>query len=324
MSITHIKKGHRSRPLSRQVDLNLLELFETVYRTRNLTASGSILGLSQPAVSRGLGRLREAYGDALFVRQQRGVAPTPFADTLVEPVSTALDALRATLSQPTFDPATQARTLRIAMSDVGERIFLPRLIEHVSRTAPQVVIEAVSPADAQLTEGLASGQVDLAIGFLGPMSKQIHHRRLFQERFVYVAHESHPAVRGKLQRQQLREIPHVIGGPAGMQHAIAVEKVLSSPRIKALIALRVHSLLCVGPIVVDSELIGIMPSNLAAMVARHMPLQLIEPPVKFPSFDVTMVWHERFHRDPANEWLRAVFVNLFDGLKVQEFQSASV
>lgn len=105
MNRTHIKDNQAARPLSRQVDLNLLELFETIYRTRNLTAAGSQLGLTQSAVSRALGRLREMYGDALFVRQQRGVAPTPYADSLAAPITSALETLRATLNRLTFDPA---------------------------------------------------------------------------------------------------------------------------------------------------------------------------------------------------------------------------
>ena len=101
-----------------------------------------------------------------------------------------------------------------------------------------------------------------------------------------------------------------------MQHAAAVEKVLSGARVKARVVLRVHSLLCVGPVVAGSDLVGLVPGNLGAMVASHMPLQLVDPPVQFPGFDVTMVWHDRFHREPAIEWLRSVFVSLFDGLKL--------
>ncbi|HEX2546081.1 MAG TPA: LysR family transcriptional regulator [Ramlibacter sp.] len=316
MPKTHGKDAHRSRPLSHQVDLNLLELFETVYRTRNLTAAGARLGLSQPAVSRGLGRLREAYGDALFVRQQRGVSPTPLADALIRPVTAALETVRSTLERPTFDQAQQARVFRVALSDVGERIFLPRLMEHLAHAAPQVGIEVVSPSQDVLQEGLASGGIDLAVGFFGTLSKQVHHLRLFEERFVYIARQGHPAVKGSLKREQLRGLAHVIGGPEGMQHAAAVEKVLASPRVRARVALRVHSLLCVGPVVAESDLVGLVPGNLAAVVAGNVPIQRIEPPVPMPGFEVTMVWHERFHRDPANEWLRGVFVALFEGWKL--------
>jgi DNA-binding transcriptional LysR family regulator len=226
------------------------------------------------------------------------------------------DTLRSTLTRPVFDSAVQSRTFRVAMSDIGERIFLPRLADHLARSAPNVVIEAVSPRLEQLHEGLSSGQIDLAVGFFGTLSKQVHHRRLFRERFVYLARQGHPAVKGKLTREQLRGLAHVVGGPEGMQHAAAAEKVLSGARVKARVALRVHSLLCVGPVVAGSDLVGLVPGNLGAMVASHMPLQLVDPPVQFPGFDVTMVWHDRFHREPAIEWLRSVFVSLFDGLKL--------
>lgn len=316
MSRSHVKLRASSRLVSRQLDLHLLELFETVYRTRNLTAAGSQLGLTQPAVSRGLSRLREMYGDALFVRQQRGVVPTPFADSLVSPVSSALEILRATVQRPTFNQGHEARTFRVAMSDIGERLFLPRLMSYLADVAPQVIVEAVSPSQGELYDGLASGQIDLAVGYLSDLGKQMHQRRLFRERFVYVARKDHPSVKGSLRREQLRELAHVVAGPEGMQHAAAVEKVLSGTRVKARVALRVHSFLCVAPIVASTNLIGAMPSNLGAMVAAHMQLQLIEPPVQFPAFDVSMTWHQRFHRDPGSEWLRSVFVALFDSLKV--------
>lgn len=316
MSSKDIKARHPSRLLSRQLDLNLLELFETVYRARNLTAAGSQLGLTQPAVSRGIARLREMYGDILFVRQQRGVVPTPFADALVSPVASALEILRSTVQRPTFRTGEEARTFRIAMSDIGERLFLPRLMSHLAEAAPHVIVEAVSPSSGELHDGLGSGQIDLAVGYLSNLGKQMHQKRLFHERFVYVARKGHPSIKGRLRREQLRELRHVVAGPEGMQHAAAVEKVLAGPRVRARVALRVHSFLCVGPIVASTDLIGAVPSNLGAMVAAHMNLQLIDPPVQFPGFDVSMTWHQRFHRDPGSEWLRMLMVTLFDSLKV--------
>jgi len=298
-------------PLSRRVDLNLLELFDSVYRTRNLTASGTALGLSQPAVSRGLARLRDMYDDALFVRHQRGVHPTPFADGLAEPLAAVLAIVRSTVEKPTFDPATAQRSFRVATSDVGERYFLPRLYQHLASAAPGVTIETVSPVQAELISGLASGDVDLATGFLPGLGKQVHVRRLFRGRSVYVARRGHPVARGRLETAQLRGLPHVVANPSGTQHAAAIEKVLTGPRVRATIVLRVRSFLCVGPIVAGTDLVAVVPSNLAALVAERGDLQLIEPPVRFPGFDVSMVWHRRFHRDPAGEWLRATFAKLF-------------
>jgi DNA-binding transcriptional LysR family regulator len=250
------------------------------------------------------------------VGQQRGVVPTPFADLLAAPVSQALTILRSTVQRPTFSPEGEARTFRVAMSDIGERLFLPGLLAHTAQFAPRVVIEAVAPVEGDLLDGLASGRIDLAAGFLGPLSKQVHQLRLFRERFVYVARRDHPKVKGTLRREQLRELPHVIAGPAGMEHVAAVEKVLAGSRVRARVALRVHSFLCVAPVVAGTDLIAAVPSNLAAVVAEHMNLQLVEPPVQFPGFDVTLSWHQRFHRDAGSEWLRGTFVALFESMKL--------
>jgi DNA-binding transcriptional LysR family regulator len=307
---------HPSRPLSRQLDLNLVELFDAVYRARNLTAAGSELGLTQPAVSRGLAKLRETYGDALFVRQQRGVTPTPFADALAAPIASALQVLRSTIYRPTFVLETEARAFRVAMSDVGERLFLPRLACFLAKEAPNLTVEAVSLHPKELNDALASGQIDLAVGFLGALSKQLYQRTLFHEHFVYIARRDHPSVSSSLKLDQLRALSHVVAGSEGMLYAEAVAKVLESSRVRAKVALRVHSFLCVAPIVAETELIGVVPSNLAATVADHIPLRLLDPPVKFPGFDVTLTWHQRFHQDPGNESLRAIFIRLFEALRV--------
>ena len=298
----------RSAP---HLDLNLLELFESIWRTRNLTATGERLGLSQPAVSRGLARLRETYGDELFVRQQRGVQPTPFAQTLAEPVSAALAIVRRTIEKPHFSAAEDTRRFCIALSDIGERYFLPRLAAWLAEHAPRVSVDTVSPSRDELLTGLASGEIDLAVGFLPGLGKQVHDKRLFREKFVYVARRGHPRIDGQLQANQLRELPHVVGSPYGTRHAAAVEKVLTGPRVRAVVAMRVRSFLSIGPIVAGSELVAAVPSNLATLVAEHVALQLIPPPVRFPGFDVSMVWHRRFNEDPGGAWLRGVFTKLF-------------
>lgn len=302
--------GHTQKHLPRNLDVTLLELFDCIGRTRNLTLAGQEMGMSQPAVSRALSRLREMYGDPLFTRQPRGVSPTPFAETLAPAVVAALASLRLTFQRPTFDIGKEERTFRIAMADIGERLFLPRLMQRVAQIAPHVVLEAVS-SQSDLEEGLRSGQIDLAVGFFGALGKQFHQHRLFRERFVYVAKKGHPQIHQQLRREQLRDIPHVVAGPQGMEHASAVQRVLASARVKARVALRVHSFLCMGPIIATTDMIGVIPSNLAAEVGTHLPLQLLAAPVQFPGFDVTLVWHQRYHMDPGNRWMRDVFKELF-------------
>jgi DNA-binding transcriptional LysR family regulator len=294
-----------------QLDLNLLELFETIWRTRNLTTTGEQLGLSQPAVSRGLARLRETYGDELFVRQRRGVEPTGFAQTLAEPVSTALAIVRRTIERPNFSPAEDSRRFRVALSDIGERYFLPKLAHWFANHAPHVSIDTVSVSRAELLAGLDAGEIDLAIGFLPGLGKQVYEKRLLEERYIYIARAGHPQVRGRLRASQLRELPHVVGSPPGTRHAAAVEKVLTGPAVRAVVTMRVGSFWSIGPIVANSDLVAVVPSHIAELVSEHTALQLIAPPVRFPSFEVSMVWHRRFHSDPAVVWLREILSQLF-------------
>lgn len=299
------------KPLSRQVDLNLLELFDTIYRTRNLTAAGRRLGLSQSAMSYGLARLREMYGDALFVRVQRGVQPTPFADGLVEPVGAALAIVRGTLEKASFVPGEARRSFRLAMSDIGERMFLPRLSEWLATHAPGVSIETLSPELPRLLEGLGSGEIDLAAGFMPGLGKRVHRQTLMDERFVYLMRDGHPDYAERLSLAQIRRLRHAVASPPGTDHAVAVERVLRSPRVRAAIALRVGSFLSLGPIVAGTDLVAPVPSNLARVVAGALDLRTCVPAVRFPGFEVSLYWHPRFHQEPANAWLRGVFAELF-------------
>ena len=309
----HKTQDSRARQLGpwRSVDLQLLELFDRIHRYRNVSSACAELGLSQPAASRGIGRLRHLYGDALFVRQQRGVLPTPLADWLAPQIGAALTALRGTVEPPAFDPKTAKRVFVVAMSDIGERYFLPRLVQRLAIDAPCVTLEAVGPATSELGSGLASGAIDLVAGFLPAMGKQVHVQRLFRERFVYIARKGHPALNAPLTAAKLRTLPHALASPVGTGHALAVERVLTSARVRAPIALRVRSFLSVGPIVADTDLIAAVPSNLARLVAGPLRLQLVPPVIQIPGFDVEMAWHQRYHHDRANQWLRGLFTTLF-------------
>jgi DNA-binding transcriptional LysR family regulator len=309
MRFTHVKN---SSPAGR-IDLNLLVLFEAVYRLKNLTAAGQELGLSQPAVSRALTRLRERYGDALFVRQQRGVQATPMADHLAAPVAQALALLRGSLQPPGFEPGRAQRPFHLAMSDIAERFFLPRLASHLQSHAPGVAVHSVAVESGELAQRLSVGAVDLALGYLPDLGKQVRTQRLFRERFVYVARPGHPVVQGRITREQLHDLPHVLADPPGTLHAQTVLRMLQRARTRSPVAMRVRSFLSVGPIVAGSDLVAAVPSNLARLVAQPTPLQIVEPPRPIGGFDVVMAWHQRYHRDPGIGWLRGELAALFAG-----------
>ncbi len=302
----------QGRPFSRQIDLNLLELFDGIFRTRNLTATGAWLGLSQPAVSYGLSKLREMYGDALFVRMQRGVQPTPFAEQLAEPIAAALAIVRGTIEKVLFDPARDGKAFRVAMTDIGERYFMPILAKWLAVHAPRVTVETVSPGLAELSDGLASGDIDLAIGFIPGLGKQVHQHTLFREHFVYIMRKGHPAAKDSLTAARIRSLRHVVASPLGTQHLVAVEKVLAGASVRADIALRVRSFLSVGPILSETDLVALVPSNLATLLTQSLNLQVCIPQLRFPAFDVCAYWHRRFHQDPPSCWLRDTFAELFE------------
>lgn len=299
------------KPLTRQIDLNLLELFDTVYRVRNLTQAGQRLGLSQPAVSYGLARLREMYGDALFVRMQRGVQATPFADQLASPVADALQIVRSTIAKAAFEPRSAQHGFRIAMSDIGERLFLPYVRHWLTQEAPGATVETVAPPLDELAAGLAAGEIDVALGFFPGLGKQYHQQKLFTEHFVYLLRSDHPDAAETLSAEQVQRLPHVIACPPGTEHGAAIEKALQRPRLRPAIAMRTRSFLSLAPIVAGSDLVAPIPSNLAGEVARHLQLRVCQPPVRFPTFDVCLYWHQRYHQDPACTWLRKGFEQLF-------------
>ena len=162
------------------IDLNLLRVFDAVLHEKGVTPAATRLGLTQPAVSNALARLRKLFGDALFVRTPRGVDATPFARELAEPVRQALALLESALAHgPGFDPATSTRAFRFYMSDLGQVEFLPPLVERVQRGAPGVRLEAVALEVEDIADALAAGALDLAIGFLPGLSAPVGAGRYF-------------------------------------------------------------------------------------------------------------------------------------------------
>ena len=297
--------------LSHQVDLNLLELFLAVYGSRNLTVAGRELGLSQPAMSRALTRLRHAYGDQLFVRQPHGLLPTPFADRLSESLHKALDIVRQTLQTPPFVPEAEQRVFTLAMSDISEQVFLPELADRVSALAPGVPLRTSQIQGKALREALADGSVDLAIGHLWLDPEGLQSDRLFTARYACIARRDHPEIRARLTMANFRKLGHVVSSGSITGHAPVLEGILASRTVGASIALRVGHFLSIGRIVAQTDYIATIPRTLAATFEDAWGVKMYEPPLRLPPYDVSQFWHERFAREPGLAWLRGVVRELF-------------
>lgn len=292
----------------RDVDLNLLRVFDAVLREGGVTPAASILGLTQPAVSNALARLRKLFGDALFVRTPSGMEPTPFARELAEPVRQALALLESALAHgPGFDPASATRAFRFYMSDVGQIEFLPPLMERVQREAPGVRLEAVALDVDDIGAALAAGGLDLAIGFLLGLGPPVRRRALFRDPYACLMRADHPI--RTLTRKRFLESSHALVTYRGGHRVI--EEALERAGLARKIALRVPHFTVVPMVLERTDLILTLPARVARVFESRGAFKALPPPIAIPPAEVAVHWHERFEADPGNRWLRERVIELF-------------
>jgi DNA-binding transcriptional LysR family regulator len=292
----------------RDVDLNLLRVFDAVLREGGVTPAASILELTQPAVSNALARLRKLFGDALFVRTPSGMEPTPFARELAEPVRQALALLESALAHgPGFDPASATRAFRFYMSDVGQVEFLPPLVERVQREAPGVRLEAVALDVDDIGAALAAGGLDLAIGFLLGLGPPVRRRALFRDPYACLMRADHPI--RTLTRKRFLEASHALVTYRGGHRVI--EEALERAGLARKIALRVPHFTVVPMVLERTDLILTLPARVARVFESRGAFKALPPPIAIPPAEVAVHWHERFEADPGNRWLRERVIELF-------------
>ena len=292
------------------LDLNLLRVFDAVLRDHSVTAAARHLGLTQPAVSNALARLRAQLEDALFVRTSSGMDATPFARELAQPVRQALALLESALAHgPGFDPATSTRAFRFYMSDLGQVEFLPPLVERARRVAPGVRLEAVALEVEDISDALAAGAIDLAVGFLPGLGPPVRRQPLFRDRYVCLMRADHPAAGARLTRKAFLEASHALVSYKGGHRVI--EEALERTGLARKIALRVPHFTVVPMVLERSDLILTLPSRVARVYQQRGNFKSLPPPVPIAPADVAVHWHGRFERDPGNRWLREIIVELF-------------
>jgi DNA-binding transcriptional LysR family regulator len=262
-------------------------------------------------VSNALARLRGAFGDALFVRTVSGMEPTPFARGLAEPVRAALDLLELALAHGAgFDPASATRAFRFYMSDIGESYFLPPLVEALQRLAPAVRLEAVPMEPDDIPEALATGAIEVAVGFLPGLGAPLRRKRLFRDPYVCMVRADHPRIGDSLTRGVFREASHALVSSMGSGHRV-IEEALERNGLTRRVALRVPHFTAIPTVLERSDLILTLPERIARAWSLQGRLKLLKPPVAIPPADVAVHWHPRFDREPGNLWLRARLHELF-------------
>lgn len=302
----------------RNLDLNLLVVFDALMRERNATRAAVRVRLSQPAVSYALRRLRDVLDDPLFVRTRGGMQPTPRAEEIFSISAPVLEALQAALrTGSAFDPSQARRSFEIMLSDSGELIYLPRLIQYMQRRAPGVRLTIRRLARALVHEELASGTLHLAIGWID-RSGGLRSEVLFNEDLVAIASTRHPRIKTSITLSQFLDEWHIVVGKdkSGAQWFFQpadarAKRSLAATTASLKIAMRVPHFLAVPHIVSNTELICLVPRKFGVIYADQGLVRVVSLPINLKPLPISMFWHPRVENDPAILWLRSVIKDLF-------------
>ena len=294
------------------IDLNLITIFDALLRNRSVTIAGAELGLSQPAMSYALAKMRRTFSDPLFFRVGNVMEPTALAIQLAAPLRDVIETLRADVfGRTSFDPRTTTRGFNYCMTDIAESYFLPGLMTELQRLGASITLRTALLSPPVLKEGLASGEVDFAVGIFPDLDGPDHFQQVFYEsRFVCVCRSGNPFVKGHLTQRRFIDAPQVaVSAPARSQQIL--EEVLQRLAIQQTILLRVQNFLALIEIVSKTDLIAVVPIEAAETLQKIGRLKVYPLPFEVPSFAVKQYWHRRYNNDPGNCWLRELLYRLF-------------
>ena len=298
-------------------DLNLLRVFDAVFREGTTVKAGQQLGMSQSAVSGALSRLRYSIGDELFVRQGQGLKPTDYARALATPVREELDRLEAILSGPAaFDPASASLTFKLSGSDFFAEILMPRLADVLRRIAPGVRLQLVDLVHDNYVDKLDRYEVDMALIPDIHFPDWVDSRPLFYSDFIMIARKDHPEIKTagvrsgeKLPLDLYCQLGHVVCSPEGNLAAmgdVALERIGRQRHV----AITVPGFAGVCRCVSESDLIALVPEQLVAKVAPSMDLELYPTPMQIDPPLLVAIWHKRSTGNPAHKWLRDLIADM--------------
>ena len=283
----------------RDFDLNLLHIFQSVYAARSVSRAAETMGLSQPAVSHALARLRRVLHDPLFTRVAGGVAATPKAEQFARQVEAGMQQLELAIHEAdSFDPARSQRRFVVHMSDIGADEFLPQMVAQAGREAPGVRIEALQLEPQAIVPALEEGRIDLAFGYLPELSGT-ERRALLEERYVVLLRQGHPLARRLRDREALERLDFIL-----VRSHAEPAKALQLLGLESRIRLTLPHFMVAPSILAVSDLAVVMPLRPALRFAQRHALQVVEPDLGLPPFTVSVHWIRRVDHDPGHRWLR--------------------
>ena len=294
----------------RNIDLNLLTIFDAIMAERSMTRAAARLAMTQPALSNALGRLRRTLDDPLFTRTSTGMTPTPRASSMAGPVREALDLVQRSLREPSeFDFRSAERRFTLAMSDYAEAVLMPRFVDWMARAAPGISLEIRPGAATDFVESLREGEVDLAADYVAWQRRGFRREHLFDESFLSLVREDHPEVGDRLNLKQFLGLSHVVLTPRPDRVPL-LEALLRERGLTRKAALRVPHLLSMPLVVSQSDFVCTLPARMAREFADQFRLKTLQTPIKLAPLRVFQIWHSRMDNDPAHRWLRRSLLDL--------------
>jgi DNA-binding transcriptional LysR family regulator len=286
------------------VDLNLLVALDALLGTMSVTQAAKRVGLTQPAMSNALERLRQLFGDPLLVRAGNGMVATARAQALRATLAHVLLQIRGMLvPQGPFDPSLPHH-FRIAVTDYVGLTLLSKLSAGVLGGHPSLSLEAVALENWQLPlDELDAGQLDLVVSFFRELPRKLSRELLFEEHFVCALGRDHPDVGKRLSLQKYTSLPHLMVSPRADLTGV-VDVALAAHQKKRRIAVTVPHFMSAPPILERTECVATLPAQMARIGCSMAKLRLLAPPIPLSGFSVWMVWHPELNQHPAAEWLR--------------------
>ena len=288
----------------KRFDLNLLNTFDALWRERNVTRAARRLNVTQPAVSNALSRLRETFGDELFIRTPSGVEPTERCAEIAIDVREALRHVERTLaSHDTFDPATSERTFRIGALDYNDHVVLPPLMEMLRAEAPLIDLR-ISPIQLNNAfEELDSGDLDFQFFGGTEPPKRITFEHMMDEHFVLIMREGHPYCCENMTLESYAALTHITFSTRGDSHT-KIDEYLAEQGLQRRVALTSSHHTSIAETVRDTDMVALSPSRLARRYVSSGGVIAVTPPVEFPGFSMNLYWSRRLNSDPGAMWLR--------------------
>lgn len=290
----------------RRLDLNLLLLLDGLLFSSNLSTTARRLGISQPSASAGLAKLRYFFHDELFVRTGRGLRPTPFAESLAQPVRVVIETIsHEILLKPVFEPDGSERVFALTMPDLGEVVFLPQILKRMHAEAPQVGLKCINIPYQEVREALENGMIDLALGHFPDLPEpMVRSEALFEDRFVCIARKDHPTMCDDISVAGFLELEHLVVEREGRQEGFQTwsAEFDQSPRM----LLQIPHFMSVPRLVASSNMVSVVPLSLATLFADVYGLQIFNSPITLPTVHLKQFWHRRMDSDPALEWFRGI------------------